>query len=162
MSCGHLANDKGNEQWSAGPWCPNRELSVCRLVSAVQCRPSLVKFNARRVSAMCCDLHWPLGAYSAVLPKKRHRSVDKRQLGLQVISSDSTVPLDNGLSRLVEGAYRSPKVGWITLQRADFVHHYNATRRRKLGLAWCPFISSAFPSGHQGVMIDGLEQLHWC
>jgi len=79
--------DDGQRAGAAGYW--NRNCRCADWWGAVQCRPCGIQCPPCIGNVLW--LHWPLGAYSAVLPKKRHRS--EKTVEFEVISSDSTVPL---------------------------------------------------------------------
>jgi len=86
----------------------------------------------RQCSVIYSD-HW--SAYGAVLPKKRHRSVDKDS-GFTSYIERFNCTLRQRVSRLVRKCLSfSKKLDNHIAAIWNFVHHYNATRRRKLGLA---------------------------
>lgn len=77
--------------------------------------------------------HW--SAYGAVLPKKRHRTVGKDS-GLTSYIERFNNTLRQRVSRLVRKCLSfSKKLDNHIAAIWNFVHHYNATRRRKLVLA---------------------------
>lgn len=77
--------------------------------------------------------HW--SAYAAVLPKQRHRSVGKDS-GLTSYIERFNGTLRQRVSRLVRKCLSfSKKLDNHMAAIWNFVHHYNATRRHKLGLA---------------------------
>ena len=77
--------------------------------------------------------HW--SAYAAVLPTHRHRSVDFGR-GLTSYIERFNGTLRQRVSRLVRKCLSfSKKLDNHTAAIWNFVHHYNATRRHKLGLA---------------------------
>lgn len=77
--------------------------------------------------------HW--SAYAAVLPKKRYRRVDFGS-GLTSYIQRFNGTLRQRVSRLVRKCLSfSKKLDNHMAAIWNFVHHYNATRRHKLGLA---------------------------
>ena len=137
MSCGHLSIALGNEQWV---WlaidAQTREIVGLQVgdrstLSAQGLWDSLPPVY-RQCAVIYTD-HW--SAYGAVLPKKRHRSVDKDSGLTSYPHAIQLHPKDNGYLGWSESAYRFPRSWRITLPPFGMsVHHYNATRRRKLDL----------------------------
>ena len=79
--------------------------------------------------------HWSAYASVLVLPSKRHRSVDKDSGCTSYIERFNCM-LRQHLSRLVRKSLSfSKKSENHVASMWNFIHDYNATRRRKLGLA---------------------------
>lgn len=133
-----FVDEKGNEQWI---WlaidAQTREIVGIPVGDRPECGigSSVVGLDATGISEICSDFtdHW--SAYRAVLPKQRHRSVDKDS-GLVSYIERFNCTLRQRVSRLVRKSLSfSKKLDNHIAAIWNFVHHYNATRRRKLGLA---------------------------
>ncbi len=132
-----FVDDKGNDQWV---WLAidTRTRSIvgvhvgdCSAGSAQALWNSMPPIY-RQCAVIYTD-HW--SAYGAVLPKQRHRSVDKDS-GLTSYIERFNCTLRQRVSRLVRKCKSfSKKLENHIAAIWNFVHYYNATRRRKLGLA---------------------------
>ncbi len=132
-----FVNDKGNEQWV---WlaidAQTREIVGVQVGDRSGASAQALWDSMPPVYRQCAVIytdHW--SAYGAVLPKKRHRSVDKDS-GLTSYIERFNCTLRQRVSRLVRKCLSfSKKLDNHIAAIWNFVHHYNATRRRKLGLA---------------------------
>lgn len=127
-----FVDDKGNEQWV---WlaidAQTREIVGVKIGdrSAVSAQALWNSMPAvYRQSAVIYTDHW--SAYGAVLPKKRHQSVDKDSGFTSYIERFNNT-LRQRMSRLVRKCLSfSKKLENHIAAIWNFVHHYNATRRQ--------------------------------
>lgn len=132
-----FVDDKGNEQWV---WlaidAQTREIVGVHVGDRSAVSAQALWNSMPPVYRQCAVIytdHW--SAYGAVLPKQRHRSVDKDS-GLTSYIERFNCTLRQRVSRLVRKCLSfSKKLENHIAAIWNFVHHYNATRRRKLGLA---------------------------
>jgi IS1 family transposase len=131
-----FVDDKGNQQWV---WLAidsqTREIVGVQVGDRSTVSAQALWDSMPPVYRQCAVIytdHW--SAYSAVLPPKRHRSVDKNS-GLTSYIERFNCTLRQRVSRLVRKSLSfSKKLDNHIVAIWNFVHHYNATRRRKLGL----------------------------
>lgn len=132
-----FVDDKGNEQWV---WLAidarTREIVGVQVGDRSAVSAGALWNSMPPVYRQCAVIytdHW--SAYGVVLPKQRHRSVDKDS-GLTSYIERFNCTLRQRVSRLVRKCLSfSKKLENHIAAIWNFVHHYNATRRRKLGLA---------------------------
>jgi insertion element IS1 protein InsB len=132
-----FVDDKGNQQWV---WlaidAQTREIVGVHVGDRCAASAQALWDSMPPVYRQCAVIytdHW--SAYGAVLPQKRHRSVDKNS-GLTSYIERFNCTLRQRVSRLVRKSLSfSKKIDNHIAAIWNFVHHYNATRRRKLGLA---------------------------
>ena len=132
-----FVDDKGNEQWV---WlaldAQTREIVGVHVGDRSAVSAQALWNSMPPVYRQCAVIysdHW--SAYGAVLPKKRHRSVDKDS-GFTSYIERFNCTLRQRVSRLVRKCLSfSKKLDNHIAAIWNFVHHYNATRRRKLALA---------------------------
>lgn len=132
-----FVDDKGSEQWV---WLAldveTREIVGVHVGDRSATSARAIWDSMPPVYRQCAVIytdHW--SAYPAVLPQKRHRSVDKDS-GLTSHIERFNCTLRQRVSRLVRKSLSfSKKLENHIAAVWNFVHHYNVTRRRKLGLA---------------------------
>jgi len=131
-----FVDDKGNEQWV---WlaidAQTREIVGVQIGDRSAVSAQALWNLMPPVNCQCAVIytdHW--SAYGAVLPKQRHRSVDKNS-GLSSYIERFNCTLRQRVSRLVRKCLSfSKKLDNHIAAIWNFVHHHNATRRRKLNL----------------------------
>lgn len=132
-----FVDDKGNQQWV---WlaldAETREIVGVQIGARDTASARSLWNSMPAVYRQCAVIytdHW--NAYGAVLPSKRHQSVDKDS-GFTSYIERFNCTLRQRVSRLVRKCLSfSKKLENHIAAIWNFVHHYNATRRRKLGLA---------------------------
>jgi IS1 family transposase/transposase-like protein len=132
-----FVDDKNNQQWV---WLAldvkTREIVGVQIGDRTKLSAKALWDSMPPVYRQCAVIytdHW--SAYAAVLPSKRHRSVDKDS-GCTSYIERFNCTLRQRLSRLVRKSLSfSKKLENHVASIWNFIHDYNATRRRKLGLA---------------------------
>ena len=132
-----FVDDKGNEQWVWFAIDAQTQEIVGVQVGDRSAVSAQALWNSMppmyRQCAVIYTDHW--SADGAMLPKKRHRSVDKDS-GFTSYIGRSNCTLRQWVSRLVRKCLSfSKKLDNHIAAIWNFLHHYNATRRCKLGLA---------------------------
>ena len=132
-----FVDDKGNEQWVWFAIDAQTQEIVGVQVGDRSAVSAQALWNSMppmyRQCAVIYTDHW--SADGAVLPKKRHRSVDKDS-GFTSYIERFNCTLRQRVSRLVRKCLSfSKKLDNHIAAIWNFLHHYNATRRCKLGFA---------------------------
>ncbi len=131
-----FVDDKGNEQWV---WlaidAQTREIVGVQIGDRSAVLAQALWKSMPPVYRQCAVIytdHW--SAYATVLAKQRHPSVDKDS-GFTSYIERFNCTLRQRVSRLVRKCLSFSKSLDNHIAAVwNFVHHYNATRRRKLGL----------------------------